>query len=363
MDGTGMDGTGTDGAGMDGAGTEGSGGAIVTVSGPMRPHALGPTLMHEHVLCDLTAPAWRADRAASLAITLENRHALEYRPMVPGHHVLADEAVAARDLAAFRQAGGSAIVDLTTGGIGPEPDGLARLSRETGVAIVLGAGFYTDAYVDDATKALPAEALAEIVERQVTEGAWGTGVRCGVIGEIGVSWPMTPFERRSLQAGAMAQARTGAMINVHPGRHPHACAQICDVLESAGADLSRVVLSHMDRTHPEDVDAVAALARRCIVEYDFFGIETSNYWMGVVDLPNDWMRLRALRRLFDDGLGDRVCISHDICTRTRLLANGGHGYRHILANVRPLMRDRGWSAAEIDRMLVETPRRLLTIGA
>ncbi|MGL4239889.1 MAG: hypothetical protein ACRCTI_02125, partial [Beijerinckiaceae bacterium] len=88
----------------------------------------------------------------------------------------------------------------------------------------------------------------------------------------------------------------------------------------------------------------------------------SNYWMGVVDLPNDWMRLRALRRLFDAGLGDRVCISHDICTRTRLIANGGHGYRHILSNLRPLMRDRGWREDEIATLLVETPRRLLTIG-
>ncbi len=336
-------------------------GTIMTVTGPIAPEALGPTLMHEHVLCDLTNPAWRGDGPAELAITLANRHELDYRPMVPGHHVLQDRTVAGQDLEAFRAAGGHAIVDLTTGGIGPDPTGLAALSNETGVALILGAGFYTDAYVAGAIKELPAEALAEIIESQVTDGAWGTDVRCGVIGEIGVSWPMTPFEERSLIAGAMAQRRTGAMINVHPGRHPEACGQICDVLEKAGADLSRVVLSHMDRTYPEDVDGVVALARRCIVEYDFFGIETSNYWMGVVDLPNDWMRLRALRRLFEAGLGDRVCISHDICTRTRLLPNGGHGYRHILANVRPLMRDRGWSEGEIAQLLVETPRRLLTI--
>lgn len=335
-----------------------AGGAIMTVTGPMPAEALGSTLMHEHVLCDLTNPAWRAE-GAELAITLANRHELDYRPMAPGHHVLTDEAVALADLEAFREAGGATIVDLTTGGIAPDPAGLRRLSRASGVAIVLGAGFYTDAYVDAGMKASPVEALAEIVEAQVTEGAWGTDIRCGLIGEIGVSWPMTPFERRSLQAAAMAQARTGAAINIHPGRHPDACNEICDVLEWAGADLSRVVMSHMDRTHPEDVDAVVALARRCVVEYDFFGIETSNYWMGVVDLPNDWMRLRAIRRLFDAGLGDRICISHDICTRTRLIANGGHGYRHILANVRPLMRDRGWSEGEIRQLLVETPRRLL----
>jgi len=338
------------------------GGSIITVTGPIEPASLGPTLMHEHLLCDLTNPAWRRDPPPELGISLENRHDLDYRPMVPGHHRLADEAVAAHDVAAFRTAGGGAIVDLTTGGIGPQPEALARLSEATGVAIVLGAGFYTDAYVDDGTKALPVETLAEIIEAQILEGAWGTDVRCGVIGEIGVSWPMTPFERLSLEAGAIAQRRTGAMINVHPGRHHEACGEICDVLEAAGADLSRVVLSHMDRTYPEDVEAVVVLARRCIVEYDFFGIETSNYWMGVVDLPNDWMRLRALRRLFDAGLGDRICISHDICTLTRLIRHGGHGYRHILANVRPLMRDRGWTEDEVAQLLVETPRRLLTIG-
>jgi phosphotriesterase-related protein len=335
---------------------------IMTVTGPLAAQDLGLTLMHEHVLCDLTNPAWRDNGLHPLAITLESRHALDYRPMVPGHHVLNDAEVAAHDLVAFQMAGGGCIVDLTTGGIGPDPAALAALSRQTGVSIILGAGFYTDAYVDEATKAMSTEALADLIERQLIEGCWGTDVCCGVIGEIGVSWPMTAFEARSLGAGAIAQRRTGAMINVHPGRHPLACNEICDVLERAGADLSRVVLSHMDRTYPEDVEAVVALARRCIVEYDFFGIETSQYWMGVVDLPNDWMRLRALRRLFDAGLGDRVCISHDICTRTRLIRNGGHGYRHIPLNVRPLMRDRGWSESDISQLLELTPRRLLTMG-
>ncbi|MGL4241709.1 MAG: hypothetical protein ACRCTI_11405, partial [Beijerinckiaceae bacterium] len=209
-------------------------GTIITVTGPIAPDALGPALMHEHVICDLTNPIWR-HRPAELAITLANRHELDYRPLVPGHHVLHDMEAAAVDLDAFHGAGGHLIVDLTTGGIGPDPAGLAELSRRTGVAIVLGAGFYTDAYVDEATRALRVEALAELIERQVTDGAWGTDIRCGVIGEIGVSWPMTPFEERSLAAAAMAQRRTGAMINVHPGRHPEACGQICDVLERAGA--------------------------------------------------------------------------------------------------------------------------------
>jgi phosphotriesterase-related protein len=252
------------------------------------------------------------------------------------------------------------VVELTTGGIHPDPAALARISAASGVRIVTGAGWYYDAYIPDDARTLDVVALTEQMVAQVTEGAWGTAIRCGLIGEIGVSWPMTDFERRSLTAAARAQVSTGAAINIHPGRHPDAANEILGVLEGAGADLSRVILSHMDRSYPDDVEGVVALARRCIVEYDFFGVESSA-WLRGVDMPNDWMRLRALRRLFEAGLGDRVCISHDICTVPRLLRNGGHGYRHILHNVVPLMRDRGWTDGEVEQLLVHTPRRLLTI--
>ena len=47
--------------------------------------------------------------------------------------------------------------------------------------------------------------LCDVMVREVSEGVEGTGVRCGVIGEVGVSYPMTDFEKRSLQASAKAQ--------------------------------------------------------------------------------------------------------------------------------------------------------------
>ncbi|HWO03815.1 MAG TPA: aryldialkylphosphatase, partial [Methylomirabilota bacterium] len=40
---------------------------------------------------------------------------------------------------------------------------------------------------------------------------------------------------------------------------------------------------------------------------------------------------------------------------------GGHGYGHIFANVVPMMRRRGFSEAEIQAILVDNPRRLLTL--
>ena len=47
-------------------------GKIQTVLGPIAPEALGRTLMHEHVLCDIRPPATRGDNDLGPEITLEN---------------------------------------------------------------------------------------------------------------------------------------------------------------------------------------------------------------------------------------------------------------------------------------------------
>jgi phosphotriesterase-related protein len=339
-------------------------GCVQTVLGPVDPAALGAVLLHEHLLCDLRPPAQRDAAVAEPPITLANVFDANYRPGgLPGNHRLQDVALAAAEAADFVALGGGTIVEVTTGGLSPDPAGLAEIARRSGLHVVMGAGFYTAAYLDAATLAMPREAMAETMLAQLREGAWGTQIRCGIIGEIGCSWPLAPVERRALQAAAAAQRATGAAITVHPGRHPQAPHEILDVLEDAGADPARVVIGHMDRTYEDEVEAVLALARRgCVVEWDFFGIEFSRYWMGVADLPNDWMRLRFIRRMFESGLGAQVAVSHDICTRARLARCGGHGYGHLLRNVVPLMKERGFAESEVATLLVETPRRLLTLG-
>ena len=59
--------------------------------------------------------------------------------------------------------------------------------------------------------------MCDVIVREVREGVEGTGVKCGVIGEVGVSYPMTDFERKSLTASAKAQQITSTCryINIH----------------------------------------------------------------------------------------------------------------------------------------------------
>lgn len=333
-----------------------------TVTGRVPAAALGPTLMHEHILCDLRDPLTRDQPADWAPITMQNRFEIDYfQNRHQPNMLLDDDDVALGELVAFAAAGGATIVELSTGGLRPQPARLAKLAKASGVHIVSGAGDYVDAYLDPEVIERDIEAVAETMETQLSTGSRGTAVRCGIIGELGCSWPLTPAERRRLEAGAAVQHRTGAAITIHPGRHPDAPAQIADILEAAGADPEKVVIGHMDRTMPDRDRLIALLRRGFVLEWDFFGIETSQYWMAGtdLDLPTDYMRLDILRDLTDAGHGGSLAISHDICTRTRLLAHGGHGYRHILSHVVPLMLRRGFDQSEVEQILVTTPVRLL----
>lgn len=79
-------------------------------------------------------------------------------------------------------------------------------------------------------------------------------------------------------------------------------------------------------------------------------------------MPNDAQRLDLIKRIVDDGHGERVVIAHDIFTKHRLVSYGGHGYGHILTNIRPTMRRKGFSDAEIADITEGNPARILALA-
>ncbi len=317
-------------------------------------------MLHEHLLFDLAPPGGNA--ADATPITWATRWQTDYESNAnPENARQTDVDVAAEELARYGADGGGVLVDQTVIGIGRDLPGLAAASRAAGVPVVAATGTYTEAYLDASLRAAQVDDLAARFVREIETGVGETGLRAGLIGEIGCSWPMAAVERRALQAAAIAQGETGAAISVHPGRHAEACGEILDILEAAGADLTRTVLCHMDRTYPDGAGIEALLDRGAVVEWDFFGIEQSHYWMGEVELPTDLQRLRLIRDLAAKGHGDRIAVSQDICTKTRLARWGGHGYGHLLRNGPALMRRLGFADSLIGALLRDTPLRLLTL--
>ncbi|HKK31123.1 MAG TPA: aryldialkylphosphatase [Alphaproteobacteria bacterium] len=339
-------------------------GRIQTVTGLIAPADLGPTLMHEHLLWDIRTPTMQASEDQGPPLCPCNYFDINYGSVkAPNNLVFFDQDVAIEEVARMRDAGGRAIVELSVGGLKPDPEGLAAISNATGVHIVMGCGHYVDEYQDPANRERSVDDFAAEMIAQLTEGAWDTEVRAGIIGEIGCQSPWTDLEKRVMQGALLAALETGAAINVHPGRHEDQPQDVADFVTAHNGDTSRLIISHIDRTIADEDKLFRLADTGCVIEFDLFGQEQSLYSLNLqFDLPNDAIRLRMIRRLIDRGHLDQIAISHDICYRSRLQHFGGHGYGHIFRNVLPLMRRRRFSEDEIRRIIVETPARLLAFA-
>jgi phosphotriesterase-related protein len=337
---------------------------VQTVLGPVESHELGPSLVHEHLLLGLACwfePPRNPARQflADATVTASLRGLLASDPYhCRDNLLLTDCRLAADELGHFSALGGRTVVDLTTRSIGPFPAQLAEIARASGLNIVAGAGFYVarshPAWVGEAS----VERLADFMLQEILVGIDETGVRAGIIGELGVSSTIAPDEIKVLRAAALAQRQTGLAINVHLPIFERLGHAVLDLLDAAGADLTRVVLSHLDESL--DADYVKSLARRgAFVELDTFGSEFSFDESGEHE-PSDWQRIDLLMELLDAGLAKRVLVSQDICNKIHLLQYGGYGYAHLLRTIVPRLKGRGVDDRTIDALLVGNPAHMLS---
>ena len=239
---------------------------------------------------------------------------------------------------------------------------MEQISRDTGVHVVMGAGFYVDAVHPHNMDSWTVDAIAQRIIGDIIDGVDGTGIKAGIIGEVGCTWPLTENERKSLMAAAKAQRETGAAILIHPGRHPDAPPEILGVLADAGADISRVIMGHLDRTVFEAEQLLGIAESGCYLEWDLFGNEGSYYPLAELDMPSDAQRLDFIMGMVAAGYSDKIVIGPDICTNHRLVRYGGHGYGHILENIVPTMRRKGFSEEAVDAILVGNPAKILAFA-
>lgn len=336
-------------------------GKAQTVLGLIDPAELGSTLMHEHLIWNITPPGER-DKPLAEGMDLRQWWDLQTRSVKDTYNsTQLDVGVATRAAAEVVQQGGRTIVELTIGGLMPNPEGLAQVARDSGAQIVMGCGHYVHDYQDLANEHRSVDELAQEMVDQIQLGAWGTPVRAGLLGEIGCQWPWTDLEKKMLAAACLAQQETGAALTIHPARHEDHPWMLVEFLRAHGADLSRTIIDHIDRTIFDDDRLFRLADAGVILEWDLFGQESCYYQPNVdIDMPNDAGRLRDIRKVINRGHGNQIVISHDICHVVQLSEWGGHGYAHIYKKVIPLMRRRGFTEAEIDAIMIGTPRRLLT---
>lgn len=340
------------------------------MTGEIRPDELGITLVHEHLLFDLLCyyvEPESADkkRLAGSRVSLNNL-AQVWRNMylVKDNMVQHDVDLAIRELFHFKSAGGKTVVDLTNVGLGRNPAAVKAISMATGVNVVMGCGFYVGASHPPRVGTKTADELADEIVGDITNGMDGTGVKPGIIGEIGTTMPLEDNEVKSLRAAARASLKTKLKVNIHPycgfpGRWAKDAHRLLDVMEEEGLDLSSVVLSHIDQSG-FIMDEHESLAKRGVfIDYDCFGQEgyyTPDQWD-----PRDVDRVEGVVLAVKHGLTSQLLISQDVCMKVHLKEFGGNGYDHVLTNILPMLRAKGISQADIDTMMRENPKKILTL--
>ena len=303
-------------------------GSVMTVMGPVAADQLGFTLPHEHIYCTL-------------------RHA-DYRYDVADQFV--DEDVMAAEVSAFAELGGATIFDLSVPDNGRSPERLRTLSERTGIHFVMGCGWYRGNYYlpEERIDRRPADELAEELVREITMGVGDTGIRPGVIGEIGSEkdW-VSPAEERVLRAVARAHKATGLAIGALHAIGPVAPEQLT-ILEEEDVDMMRVAVAHCD-AYPHLGYLLGLLERGVYIMFDNCG-----QYRGMGQFEDRILEL--ICELLDRGFEDRLMLSHDVCKLGQLRVHGGTGFVYLSETFLPALVSKGVPEETIKTITHDNPR-------
>jgi phosphotriesterase-related protein len=315
-------------------------------------------LHHEHLCCDATC--WHQpsdDPQTQRAVADADLEDVRRRPWSYEDNLRLGDELVAEELGLIPSRR-PAIIDVTPVDIGRSPEGLRALAVKTGVQVFMGCGRYVEGARAGET-AKDAAFYRDEILRDLEEGV--DGVRAGVIGEVGVSNPITPLEEVSLRGAAQAQRESGAPLLVHiDGWDPNA-HEALDIVESEGAELDSTLVCHLDwSVAMRSLDyQIGILERGVYIAFDTWGDELE---YGGNQQPTDEQRIAALLELAERGHGERILHSNDISTKTQLSRYGGSGYLHIPAVVFPRLQERGLDEGEIYELFVRAGLDFLGVG-
>ncbi len=337
---------------------------IQTVLGAVESSGIKGVLPHEHIMSDLRPLVAPLDNGVFYEkVSLSNYGELSRNPYaVLDNAVLEDKEAAVDEFLRLKEGGFNLVADVTTVDFGRDPVFMAELSRRTGVHIVCGCGSYIGCAVDGAIKAQSVGEMYGNIMHELTEGIDGTGIKAGVIGEIGSSMQTEECEYKFLEAAARAQADTGF------GMHIHACLwnreglKALDYATRCGADPTKICVDHADVRLDEEY-ILGIVERGAYVEFDDFGkefyVDRRNRNLLLESFATDVARVKFIRMLIERGYTDKILVSNDVCLKSMMHKYGGWGYDHIGKNIIPMMEDFGISSADIETITSKNPIRFL----
>lgn len=326
---------------------------VQTVLGPIDVEQMGVTQAHEHLYFDceyLYERAWPDNVFSSEKVTVDNRKAVmtDLRTVLYkyGDNVLFhDTDMIIDELADFKAAGGQTIFEVSTIDLGRDPWKLRRISEKTGLNIVMGSTYYHFPSLPPQTKELimnkGINGMADLFIQELEEGVAGTGIRPGVLGEIG------PGEGEEgtqiiLHAAAIACRETGVPAIIH-----YSNMDVLRIFEEEGSDPRKVVMGHWGLEFPVD----EAIQHGAMISFDQFG-------MNFPGIKDDNERLKEVVAMMERGYEDQLILSQDMCWKIRLRCCGGDGFGYLQNGILPRLKELGVSDAQIRKMMIENVKAL-----
>jgi phosphotriesterase-related protein len=255
------------------------------------------------------------------------------------------------ELDIFKSVGGKTIIEGTAEDYGRDPLKLEKAARQSGINVVATAGFYLHEYHPEWVDTSDEQFIAEHLTKEITEGIGETGIRAGQIKCSVSNKFIHRNEAKVLRAAAIAQKITGSPIWLHHGGMRG--VETLRILDDAGADLSKVVLGHMDR-NPDPYEYRKIAEMGSIMSLDNFARVHRYPIQTNVDM---------LKELLDLGYIDRLLLSADFGRTTYLESfGGGPGFRYLLTDLSERLRDElGLTQPEIDKFFIDNPAKVYAV--
>ena len=333
---------------------------VQSVTGEIPAENLGVTLAHEHLFIDMRGCVDKPDNCKPKFFSRfipRFRYLVNDNPYAVLDNALMDEySIAKSELEYYKRCGGKSIVDCTLDEIGRDPLKLKKLSEQTGINIVMGCGHYYEkthfGYVKDAS-------ISELAEEMINDlnvGVKNTGIKAGVIGEIGTSAVMSEGEIKVLKAAGIAGKETGKAIHVHTDLYTENGYEIIDILTSKGVKPNKICIDHVDVCiRPVYISNLLKLG--VFLEFDNFGKEffVNKRHRFAYDLD----RIKCIVDFIEKGYAGQLLITNDICLKSMLCFYGGNGYSHIIKTVKKMFLEYGLDEISFERIITENVKNFL----
>lgn len=309
---------------------------IHTVNGLLEVEQLGVTLMHEHVL----QANWSMRQSFPDWFCYDEF--IEY---------------AVEDVRRTKEIGVCTLVEQTPVCLGRDINAMKDVADRTGMQIIASTGFFHTE--NQWLYGRSAGSILRYLMIDIEEGIQGTDIHPGLIKCATDTAGVTEINQRLLKAHADAARRSGLPIGTHSYYGNRSGIAQMEIFEKFGLNPRKILIGHCGDTN--DIGYLEELLRHgCCIGLDRFGDNAKN------SLED---RVNTLVELCDRGYMDQLMISHDYVSfvdigdfewrnvRGTDPDDAQYNHRYIHRYVLPLLREKGFAQTEIDRLLVENPRR------